>query len=255
MRSTSGALVRLLAIGLMLAVAMFAAPAARAQVDQGRALAALEALRELLVAVEAAQSSELAPRLTDPDHRGNFDTALDESIAATGAERAAGLSLLFEMQREAGVLIRAYLLMGIKARSLSSDLSGEKAAQNFLVFLPEMARLYDFRVRLGAVISSSAAAMESVSGDNVVSSALAAISGEQEKVLLSAIAVASDPQIAPQWRGARVLVLKQASIGYTPLLGRKKSQELADRVLAAAIAEQDLAVASLMKDFALTLLR
>ncbi len=229
---------------------------ASAQVDQGKALAAIEAARDLLAEVEAAQTLDKVPRLSDPRLSETFAAALNDDVADGGAEVAAGLSLLFDMQRGAGALIRAYLLNGIKARSLSSDLSGEQAAHNFVAFQPELAKLFDFRVELGATIAVSAVAMEETSPDSpVVSSALAAIAEEQEKVLRSVLAAASDPQLDPQWRGERVLVLKQSQSSFTKLLGKKKSQELADRALAAAIAERDDAVAALMKDFAIGLLR
>lgn len=230
--------------------------ASLAQVDQGKALAAIEAARDLLADIEAAPTPQEVPRLSDPDTLRIFSTALDSSVASGGAEVAAGLSLLFDLQRSAGALIRAYLLNGIKARSLSSDLSGEQAARNFIAFQPELARLFDFRVQLGSVIAVSAVAMEENSPSSpVVSSALAAIADEQEKVLRSVLAAASDPQIDPQWRSERVLVLKQTQPGFIRLLGKKKSQELADRALAAAIAERDNTVAALMKDFAIGLLR
>lgn len=240
----------------MLAILAVSVLRANAQVDQGKALAAIEAFRELVAAVNDAPEASGVPRIADPQHSESFAAALDESLAASGAERAAGLSLLFDLQREAGALTRAYLLKGIKAKSLSSDLSGEQAARNFVAFQPELAALYDLRVRIGAAIARSAVAMETGSRNSAsISSALAAIADEQERVLRSVMAAASDQQVDAQWRGARVVSLNVAAADYTPLLGKKKSQELADRALAGAIAEADPTVAALLKDFALSLLR
>lgn len=234
---------------------MTTAVCVRAEVDQGRALAAVEACRELVKAVGDAASQSETPQLADPQTSALFGLALDASVADGEASRAEELALLFDMQIEAGRLVRAYLLKGIEAKSLSSDLSGELVARNFVTFLPEMAALYDFRVKIGSLISQSASRLSSVQPDPLVSSALATISSEQERLLLSAIAVASDQQIDAPWRAARVEALQLSAGGFTALMGRKKAQDIADRALAAAIAEQDREVAGKLKDFALTLLR
>jgi hypothetical protein len=226
-----------------------------AQVDQGRALAAIEACEDLGEALAKAQGPQSAPRLAQGDYSDEFQRALDTSIAGEGVQTPAGMALLIDLQREAGALVRAYLLLGIKANALSSDLSGEQAARNFLTFLPEMAALYDYRLRIGSLISQSAAALPGPMPDPRISVAVAAIAMEQEKVLLSAIAVSSDPQIDPDWRAERVKVLSEAVPGFTALLGRKKAQEIADTALIAARAEQDPRVALQLKDFALALLR
>ncbi len=118
--------------------------------------------------------------------------------------------MLIDLQREAGALVRGYLLLGIDAKALSSDPSGDKAARNFLDFLPEMAALYDYRIRVGAIIADSAAALPGPKPEPRVSLAVAAIATEQEKVLLSAIAVASDPQVDARWRADRVRVLQES---------------------------------------------
>jgi hypothetical protein len=240
---------------LLLALLSAGAMAARAQVDQGRALDALEAARELKAAVSAAPSPEAAPRLGDPKIAALFGEALDLSLVAQGIQQPAGIALLFDLQREAGTIIRAYLLAGIRAKSLASDLSGEQAARNFVAFLPELARLYDFRVEAGSAISAGAAMLPGETSDPTVSSAVAAIAVEQEKILLSAIAVASDQQIDPAWRAERVAALGRSAGGYPRLLGKKKAQEVADRALAAAIEEGDANVAAGLKDFALAMLR
>jgi hypothetical protein len=234
---------------------MFLALPAKAQVDQGRALAAIEAGQDIAEAIAKATSPQSAPRLSDGNFSDDFQKALDLSLAGAGAQSPAGMALLIDLQREAGALVRAYLLLGIDANSLSSDLSGEQAARNFLMFLPELAALYDYRLKIGALISQSAAALPGPEPDPRISVAVAAIAMEQEKVLLSAIAVSSDPQIDAAWRAGRVKVLSDAVPGFTALLGRKKAQEIADTALVAARAEQDPQVALQLKDFALALLR
>jgi hypothetical protein len=235
--------------------AMLLALPAHAQVDQGRALAAIEACQDLGEALAKAQSPQSAPRVTGGDYSDEFAKALDTSFAGEGPQSPAGMAMLIDLQREAGALVRAYLLLGIKANALSSDLSGEQAARNFLAFLPEMAALYDYRIRVGSLISQSAAALPGPVADPRISVAVAAIAMEQEKVLLSAIAVSSDQQIDPEWRAQRMMVLSEAVPGFTELLGRKKAQEIADTALVAARAEQDPRVALQLKDFALALLR
>ena len=239
----------------VLALLIAATSPLSAQVDQGRALASIEACRELKTLVSQAVSQEKAPRLADKDHARLFNAALDTTLAGSGPEQPEGMALLLDMQREAGALIRAYLLVGIEAKSLASDLSGEQAARNFLAFLPELAELYDFRIRVGSVVAQSAALLPSASPDPVVSQAVAAIAQEQEKILLSAIAVASDPQIDPLWRAARLATLMANVEGFPRLLGKKKAQEVADRALVAAIDEKDNGVSAQFKDFALAMLR
>jgi hypothetical protein len=238
-----------------MALLIAGAGAALAQVDQGRALDALEAARELKALVAAAPSPEAAPRLGDPKIAELFGEAIDASLVGEGIQQPAGIALVFDLQREAGAIIRSYLLVGIKAKSLSSDLTGEQAARNFVAFLPELARLYDFRIEAGSAIAAAAAALPGETPDPAVSSAVAAIAFEQEKILLSAIAVASDQQIDPAWRAQRVEALVRSSKGYPRLLGKKQAQEVADRALAAVMEEQDDVVAAGLKEFALAMLR
>jgi hypothetical protein len=238
-----------------IALLIAGAGAALAQVDQGRVLDAIEAARELKTAVAAAKTPETAPRLGDPKISELFGEALDASLVAEGIQQTAGIALIFDLQRQAGAIIRSYLLVGIKAKSLSSDLTGEQAARNFVAFLPELARLYDFRVQAGSAIAAATATLPGETPDPTVSSAVAAIAFEQEKILMSAIAVASDQQIDPAWRAQRVAALVAASQGYPRLLGKKQAQEVADRALAAVMEEQDDAVAAGLKEFALAMLR
>jgi hypothetical protein len=238
-----------------LAAAAACATPAGAQVDQGRALTAIEACKDIEAALSAAKDSAAAPRLSGGEFGDEYAAALDLSIVGEIAPGPAGLALLLDLQREAGALIRSYLLLGIDAKALSSDPSGEQAARNFLDFLPEMAALYDYRVRVGSIISDAAAALPGPKPEPRISLAVAAIATEQEKVLLSAIAVASDQQIDAQWRAERVAALDESVSGFTKLMGRKKAQQIADTALIAARAETDPAVALLLKNFALALLR
>lgn len=239
---------------LIAAVAVAAIPA-RAQVDQGRALAAIEACGDVRSALSKAGDAASAPRLSGSEFSDEFAEALDLSFVGDAPLSPAGMAMLIDLQREAGALVRGYLLLGIDAKALSSDPSGEKAAKNFLDFLPEMAALYDYRIRVGAIIADSAAALPGPRPEPRVSLAVAAIAAEQEKVLLSAIAVASDPQIDARWRAGRVEVLQESVAGFTALMGRKRAQQVADTALIAARAETDPEVALLLKDYALSLLR
>jgi hypothetical protein len=243
---------RLLGAALLLAVAV--QPVA-AQVDQGRALAAIEAGQDIEAALAGAGETGAAPRLSGGEYQKKFAEVLDLSIAGEGVQSAAGMALLMNLQRSAGDLVRAYLFFGIKGKSLKSEEDSQQAARNFVAFLPEMAALYDYRLRVGAVIAQGAAAMPGPTPDPMVSTAVAAVASEQEKVLNSALAVASDLQLDARWRAARVQALLETTPGYTALLGRKKAQQIADKALVAARAETDAEVALLLKNYALALLR
>lgn len=236
-------------------LAAAAASPARAQVDQGRALSAIEAGQDIEAAIAGAPDSGAAPRMAAGEYQDEFAAALDLSLAGEGVQQPAGMALLIDLQRSAGALVRAYLLLGVDGNALDSEFGGEQAARNFVSFLPEMAALYDYRVRMGSLISQAAAAMPGPKPEPKVSLAVAAIASEQEKVLLSALAVASDQQIDAQWRAGRVQALLESVSGFTALLGRKKAQQIADTALIAARAENDPAVALLLKDYALALLR
>lgn len=227
---------------------------ALAQVDQGRALSAIEAGRDIAQAISASDPAA-APRMASGEYKALFAEAMDLSLIGDGVQSPADIAVLIDLQKSAGAMVRAYLLLGIDSKSAASELSGGQAARNFVAFLPEMAALYDYRVRVGSAISQAAAKMPAAKPDPKVSLAVAAIATEQEKVLLSALAVASDQQIEAQWRAGRVRTLLDSVSGFTALVGRKKAQEIADTALIAARAESDPAVALLLKDFALALLR
>lgn len=232
---------------------------ALAQVDQGRALASVEAAREIARAVAASPSPGAAPRFDDPRYAELVDRALDAGVAGSDPANATGLALLHDMQRAAGTILRAYLLTGVPSAgggTLPDEAAGEQAARNFVAFQPEVGQLYDFRVRVGGQIAEGCVHLAAVASSDVTTAlAVAAVAEEQERILLSAISVAGDHDVDPEWRRQRLLALSESAADYAILFGRKKAQEIADRTLASAMVEQNPAVASALKDFALALLR
>lgn len=230
-----------------------------AQVDQGRALASVEAAREIARAVAASPTPDEAPRLDNPRYSELFDRALDAGVSGSDPADATGLGLLHDMQRAAGSILRAYLLAGVPSpgqNALRDEAAGDQAARNFVAFQPEVGELYDFRVRIGGNIAEGCVHLAATASSDVPTAlAVAAVAEEQERILLSAISVAGDNDIDPQWRKQRLAVLSESVGDYAVLFGRKKAQEIADRALASAMVEQDPAVALALKDFALALLR
>lgn len=246
-RSTSAA-------ALALAFGLTAnAGGALAQVDQGRALAAVESARELVQAINAATAADAAPRAADPAHSDDFDAAVDPGAAGQGAQNAGELALLWDMQYEAGELLRAYLLAGAPETERLQPTPGGAIAANFLTFMPEIGRIYDFRMLVGARIAESAIRL--LAASQIGEAAVQALAAEQEKVLAATVTLAGDHQLDPQWRKERL----SAAVGYEArfgrLLGRKRAQEIADRALAAAIGEKDETVAAALTSFALAMLR
>lgn len=241
-------------IAILAAICLAAPPrAALAQVDQGRALAAIESARELARAINAAPEAAAAPRATDSANRDEFAAAVDPGAAGQGAQNAGELALLWDMQFESGELLRAYLLAGAPETERLQPTPGGAVAANFLTFMPEIGRIYDFRMLVGARIAESA--MRLLAEGQIGEAAVQALAAEQEKVLAATVTLAGDHQLDPQWRKERL----SAAVGYEArfgrLLGRKRAQEVADRALAAAIGEKDETVAAALTTFALAMLR
>lgn len=240
---------------LALALALWAGQGAvaTAQIDQGRALAAVEASREIAAAINAASDAKVAPRMGQGRFAELFEDAFDIGAGGGGAAGPGELALLWDMQREAGEILRAYLLAGASEAERLNPAAGGTAASNFLTFLPEIGRIYDFRAAMGVLIAQGCARL--AQQDAKSAPAIEALAEEQARVLAATVVVAGDHQLDPVWRKARLDALAGKERAYSGLLGKKRAQEIADRALAAAIGEKDPAVAAALKDFALAMLR
>lgn len=228
-----------------------------AQIDTGRAQAALEAGERLLAAIRSADGNFSVPRLSEPGSAPLFDGAFDPSLWGNEAPQAEDLLLLNRLQEKAGAIISAYLLQDASVDSDIGDAETQRlAGRNFLSFLPELALAYDFRVLTGAMIAEGAVAAGRSSQDQAeVKAALTAIADDQAAVLEAIIVCSSDRRIEAQWRRDRVRAMRRTASQYSSLLNKKAAQILADRALAAAIRETDPQVAEEFKAFALALLR
>jgi hypothetical protein len=251
--------VRLAAI--LLAI-LLAGPSAAAGIDERAIGAARAAAADLRKAVALANAEGAAPRLSAARHAALFDAALPASAAEPGSAAPAEFPLLVELSRLSATLARAYVLVGVDAPR-ESELTAEqrqRAARNLIQFLPELARLYDYRVAVTARLAQGAAdardAMApSVREDAAVAAGFAAIGREAQAAIETVLGAASDANIDPGWRIERMAALVRAASAYAALLDTRAGQTVADRALAHAIAETNAAMATLMKNFALAVLR
>jgi hypothetical protein len=95
----------------------------------------------------------------------------------------------------------------------------------------------------------------SVREDAAVAAGFAAIGREAQAAIETVLGAASDANIDPGWRIERMAALVRAASAYAALLDTRAGQTIADRALAHAIAETNAAMATLLKNFALAVLR
>lgn len=250
----------LIAAFAIVLVAALSVPAAasRAQIDAQKAQAALAAGDKLLAAIRSANAQFPVPRLADPSAGSLYRRAFDSSLSGPLAPAPAELLVLKELQDLSSAIIQALLLDG--AQGSGGELGPAmtaRAAENFLVFLPELGRAYDYRLLTGALIAEGAvAAMPKLPrADDRLGAAIAVLADDQAAVLGSVIASCADRNIDAGWRRDRLRLMNLTVAYFAALLDKKTAQGLADRALAAAIAAEDRGVAAAFKQFALALLR
>ena len=135
-----------------------------------------------------------------------------------------------------------------------------RAEHNFITYLPEIARIYDFRLQVSARLAAGAARYRSTmtpqtAASPAVRSGLAAIEAEVRANLAAVLSLVADHNIGDPWRLDRMALLSRHKTEFAVFLDTKPSQEIADQALAAAIAERNPRIGTLLKDFALAILR
>lgn len=233
---------------------LLASGAGVAQVDVKRAVEAESAMTRLLRAVEDGTRDGNYPRLSDPAVAEIFAQAFDRRIVATAAPSVKDLPKLSSLQNKAGEIARAYIGSGHPGDDL------DRAAANFLEFLPEIAVVYDFSLVTGAqiaTVTSQVAGQVGALGDEEpsVRPAVTAIAETQAHVLELLVGCSTDPNISVSWRRDRLVLMKKTANRYSRLLPTEIAQSIADRALAAAIFEEDEHLAADLNEFALSILR
>lgn len=250
-------------IGLALGLALVLTcqpPTALAQISETMGVVANAAGDELIGAVRA--DAGFAPRIADPEVALLFDRALPEAATVALPAAASEFALLVDVSAEAGRVARAYMLAGTdhgKLSALGAD-EHELARRNFLRYLPEIARLYDFRLQVAARLAEGAALFAGQMSENArqdpgIRSGLRAIESEIRAILAAVLSAVADGNIDAGWRLERMHLLAASAPRFAAFLEIKPSQAIADQALAAAIAEDDPDVGRLLKDFALAILR
>lgn len=244
------------------ALALAVAPGLAANLSEAAMTEARKAAAELRHAVALANAEGAAPRIATPRVLAMFEAALPAAALAGGSATPAEFPLLVELSRLSATLARAYVLVGVDAPA-NGALTAEqrqRAARNLILFLPEFAKLYDFRIgataRLAQGAADTRAAMAvSLRADPAVAAGFEAIAREAQAAIETMLGAASDANIDPGWRIERMAALARAAPAYAALLDTKTGQGIADRALALAIAETNAAMATLLKNFALAVLR
>ncbi len=235
---------------------------ALAQLSERQVAEARIAARQLLESVSQAEGGGVTPVLSTPKIAMLFDRALPEGAMFGPPAPIGEFALISELAADAAAISRAYLLAGIKsdeAVELSRD-EWKTAGRNFLEYLPEIARLYDFRLRASSRLAAGAAqygetATAGAKADSRIDEGIAAIERESTATLVMFLSCSSDASIDAKWRRERLQTLLSTTAQFAALLDLKQSQEIADLALAAAIRESDREAARMLKDFALAILR
>ncbi|GIL01990.1 MAG: hypothetical protein BroJett030_18890 [Alphaproteobacteria bacterium] len=203
------------------------------------------------------------PRLDDSQTLRLFELALPQAAIAADQPPGVGeFALLIEVSAAAGRIARAYILAGTGV-SEPAGLTAEQhqqARRNFLAFLPELTRIYDFRLLACARLADGAAAFVAATPPEAaqepeVKAGLAAIEAEIGAVLAATISFVADPNIDRERRLARMRLLADNAARFARFFDLKQAEAIADQALAAAIAEKDAELADYLKDFALAMLR
>jgi hypothetical protein len=230
--------------------------AATATIDPQRAR---DAEMEMLVLMSAVQSGEgQIPRVSDPAVALAFTRAFDVEMIADQQHGAEDLAILSSLQQHAGKLAKAYISVGVQAGH-DRQAAMERAAGNFLEYLPELGVIYDFNLVTGAricAITADLAQRVGAIGDEApdIEASIAMIESMQFQLLELTIGFASDPHIQREWRFERLLLLDSLAGQYAQLLTATAARSIADLALAAAISEPDSQIAEVLQKFAFAIL-
>ena len=237
-------------------------PFACAQVSDTELRLAQVAGSEIANSILKSQSLAQMPRISDPGIAAQFAVMLPESAGKGDAPDIAELARLAELTEISGRIVRAYVLAGTGSNSNAglNEEGRQMAGRNFIAFLPEIATLYDYRVRIAARMSLGGAQLRNALSperlaDPAVGEALRAIDDTVSGVIVSVLGCSADDKIDERWRLERLTLLLSRVENFADLLDTAPSQEIADQALAAAISEQNSPLAAPFKDFALSILR
>ena len=256
-------LIKRLCFALAAALLYFSAPSlSLAQVSDTELRLAEVAANELGRAIVSTSSQAQMPRISDPKIAAQFAVMLPESASRGDVPDIAEMARLADLAELSGRMVRAYVLAGTGSNSnagLNED-GRQIAGRNFITFLPEIATLYDYRVRIAARLSQGGSALRSTLSpdrleDPAVKEAMLAIDDTVTGVIVSVLGCAADDKIDQNWRLERLTLLQSRVSDFAGLLETKPAQAIADQSLAAAISEQGSPLAVPFKDFALSILR
>jgi hypothetical protein len=240
-------------------LALLAGPATMfAQTNRLASGVAVAACGELIGAVKTAP--EAPPRLSDSNTDGLFNLALPYAAANGPPAKPEEFAQLAELSAQAGALARAYILSGTGENGTLTPEQRQRAEHNFIAYLPEIVRVYDFRLQVAARLAAGAALFKArmpneASDDPAVRAGLAAIETETRAIIAAVLSLVADRNIDDQWRFDRMRLLSSDVDDFSAFLDTEPSQELADQALAAAIAEHNPKIGQLLKNFALAILR
>ncbi|MEZ5870970.1 MAG: hypothetical protein R3D32_03825 [Nitratireductor sp.] len=235
---------------------------AGAQVSDTELRLAQVAGSEIVDSILKSQSQAQMPRISDPGIAAQFAVMLPDSASRGDVPDIEEMARLAELTEISGKIVRAYVLAGTGSNSnagLNED-SRQMAGRNFIVFLPEIATLYDYRVRIASRMALGGAQLRNALSaerlaEPAVGEAMRAIDETVSGVVVSVLGCSSDDKIDQRWRLERLTLLLSRVEDFAALLDTAASQEIADQALAAAISEQSSPLAAPFKDFALSILR
>jgi hypothetical protein len=221
------------------------------------------AFLQLMLMVDAAQEIQEIPRLDNRKFDKTFSLAFDFDKLQTPAPGVEDLAYLVDLQQHSHNLVRAFLSTGTRmhqSQAASGKQEYREAGENFIEFLPEIAKAYDFNATIGAKIADivmqvASEAEHAGTNNDTVNSALAVIAAQQVRIIQIIIGCVSDSRIDSSWRVERLRHLNQLVENYAALFSHSDSMAIADQALAAAINEEDQELAHTLKQFALTVVR
>jgi len=247
-------------LALALLLVMSGRPeAAQAQLTQATARTATEAASLIVAAV--GRDPRRPPRAGNPDVDSLFGLALPAEATQGPPPLADELWLLVTTSNSAGSMARAYLLAGLgRGNGALSPPEREQARRNLMAFLPELSRIYDFRLLACARLSEGAALLRTHAsaerrGDPAFARGLAAIEAEVGAVVAAVLSLVADRNVDDARRLGRMRLLAASAPRLAQILELKPSQAIADEALAAVRTERNPDIARLLKQFALAILR
>ncbi|MFZ1813967.1 MAG: hypothetical protein WBO55_09855 [Rhizobiaceae bacterium] len=235
---------------------------ALAQVADTEAGMSAEAAAELTRSVMQHGATGQVLRLSDLQGSQLFDALLPRGAVSHKPAELSELAILALLIEQSGDVAGRYILAGTGAsdpKLLDKNMQAA-ASSNFIRYLPEIARIYDFRVGAAARLADGSERFRvSLSKEQLAEQAVAegldAVGTTISSVLTAVLGSVADQNIDVAWRLERAIVLNENVAALASFLDIRRSQQIADMALAAAISEPEAALAGRLKDFALAILR